>query len=56
MITQNWIKLNGNIQIQVHKYEFVKVGDIITPNIQVYPVTYPFDLNDVELSIVMEWT
>lgn len=35
-----------------NKYEFVKVGDIITPNIQVYPVTYPFDLNDVELSIV----
>ena len=35
-----------------NKYEFVKVGDIVTPNIQVYPVTYPFDLNDVELSIV----
>ena len=33
-------------------HDFVKVGDIITPNIQVYPVTYPFDLNDVELSIV----
>lgn len=32
--------------------EYVKVGDIITPdtiasNIQVYPVTYPFDPNDV---------
>ena len=33
------------------RFETVKVGDIITPNIQVYPVTYPFDLNDVELSI-----
>ena len=34
------------------RYEHVKVGDIITPNIQVYPVTYPYDLNDVEVSIV----
>lgn len=33
------------------KEEFVKVGDIITPNIQVYPVTYPFNLNDLELTI-----
>lgn len=35
-----------------NRYECVKVGDIITPNIQVYPVTYPYDLNDVEVSIV----
>lgn len=28
------------------------MGDIITPNIKVYPVTYPYDLNDLELSIV----
>ena len=34
------------------RFEHVKVGDIITPNIQVYPVTYPYDLNDVEVSIV----
>lgn len=34
------------------KEEHVKVGDIITPNIKVYPVTYPYDLNDLELSVV----
>ena len=36
----------------VNKGEYVNVGDIITPNIKVYPVTYPYDLNDLELSIV----
>ena len=51
MITQNWIKLNGNTGSDT-RFEHVKVGDIITPNIQVYPVTYPYDLNDVEVSIV----
>ena len=35
-----------------NKEEYVNVGDIITPNIKVYPVTYPYDLNDLELSIV----
>ena len=35
-----------------NKGEYVNVGDIITPNIKVYPVTYPYDLNDLELSIV----
>ena len=34
-----------------NRYERVKVGDIINPNIQVYPVTYPFNLNDLELTI-----
>ena len=31
-----------------NKGEYVNVGDIITPNIKVYPVTYPYDLNDLE--------
>ena len=39
-----------------NKGEPVKVGDIITPNIKVYPVTYPYDLNDVELSIIKNET
>lgn len=34
------------------KYEIVKVGDIVTPNITVYPVTYPCELKDFELSII----
>lgn len=34
-----------------NKGEYVKVGDIITPNIKVYPVTYPYNLKDVKFSI-----
>ena len=39
------------VLIQSLKILNVKVGDIITPNIKVYPVTYPYNLKDVKFSI-----